>query len=145
MRDRVDPRRRRLVFAVALTSVVLAAEVVGGIWAHSLALLSDAAHVFTDLISLALSLGAIVLATGFDPYKPMDSDYLGYGQYPNVITAMEFERIINASGPTKGHVLRPSDGKVPKTIAFIQSTYETQVVFGEYEILKPRHLHSGPP
>lgn len=61
-RDRADTRRRRLVFAVALTSVVLAAEVVGGVWAHSLALLSDAAHVFTDLVSLGLSLGAIALA-----------------------------------------------------------------------------------
>jgi len=54
--------KRKLLFAVALTAVVLVAEVAGGIWAHSLALLSDAAHVFTDLISLALSLGALVIA-----------------------------------------------------------------------------------
>jgi cobalt-zinc-cadmium efflux system protein len=55
--------RRNLAFAVALTTVVLVGEVVGGVWSQSLALLSDAAHVFTDLISLALSLGAILLAT----------------------------------------------------------------------------------
>jgi len=67
-----------------------------------------------------IKVGSIVLATGFDLYKPMVSDYLGYQEFPNVITAMEFERIVNASGPTKGNVLRPSDGKVPKTIAFIQ-------------------------
>ena len=58
----VEPSRRRLLFAVALTAVVLVAEVVGGIWANSLALLSDAAHVFTDLVSLALSLGALIIA-----------------------------------------------------------------------------------
>jgi cobalt-zinc-cadmium efflux system protein len=58
----LEPSRRKLLFAVALTAVVLVAEVAGGIWAHSLALLSDAAHVFTDLISLALSLGALVIA-----------------------------------------------------------------------------------
>ena len=58
----LEPSRRKLIFAVVLTAVVLVAEVVGGIWAHSLALLSDAAHVFTDLVSLALSLGALVIA-----------------------------------------------------------------------------------
>lgn len=57
-----DPLRRRLAFAVALTAVVLVAEVVGGIWTGSLALLSDAAHVLTDLVSLLLSLGAILMA-----------------------------------------------------------------------------------
>ncbi len=76
-------------------------------------------HDTTDEL-VDIKVGSIVLATGFDPYKPIISDYLGYDEFPNVITAMEFERIINASGPTKGHVLRPSDGKVPKTIAFIQ-------------------------
>src|SRR4030065_162875 len=57
-----DPLRRRLAFAVALTAVVLVAEVGGGIWTGSLALLSDAAHVLTDLVSLLLSLGAILMA-----------------------------------------------------------------------------------
>ncbi len=55
--------RGKLAFAVGLTFVVLVGEVIGGVWSHSLALLSDAAHVFTDFISLALSLGALVLAT----------------------------------------------------------------------------------
>lgn len=57
-----DPLRRRMVFAVALTAAVLFAEVAGGIWTRSLALLSDAAHVLTDLVSLLLSLGAILMA-----------------------------------------------------------------------------------
>jgi len=60
--EAADPRRGRLLFAVALTAVVLAVEVGGGLWSHSIALLSDAAHVFTDLVSLALSLGAIMIA-----------------------------------------------------------------------------------
>lgn len=58
----MEPSKRRLLFAVALTAVVLVVEVVGGIWANSLALLSDAAHVFTDLVSLALSLAALIIA-----------------------------------------------------------------------------------
>jgi cobalt-zinc-cadmium efflux system protein len=57
-----EPTRRNLLFALALTTVVLVAEVAGGIWAGSLALLSDAAHVFTDLVSLALTLGAFSIA-----------------------------------------------------------------------------------
>jgi cobalt-zinc-cadmium efflux system protein len=59
----LEPTRRQLWFAVALTAFVLLAEVAGGLWSGSLALLSDAAHVFTDLVSLALSLGAVVIAS----------------------------------------------------------------------------------
>ncbi|HYS42673.1 MAG TPA: cation diffusion facilitator family transporter, partial [Geobacteraceae bacterium] len=52
----------RLVFAIALTAITLVAEIIGGIWSNSLALLSDAGHVFLDLFALALSLAAIKLA-----------------------------------------------------------------------------------
>ena len=52
----------RLIFAIALTAITLVAEIIGGIWSNSLALLSDAGHVFLDLFALALSLGAIKLA-----------------------------------------------------------------------------------
>jgi heterodisulfide reductase subunit A len=66
-----------------------------------------------------LDVGAIILATGFTPF-----DRLLLKQYkpthPDVITSMQFERILSASGPTQGHVLRPSDGKAPKYIGFIQ-------------------------
>lgn len=61
-RTRAELVRRGLALAVALTAVVLVAETVGGIWARSIALLSDAAHVLTDLVSLVLSLGAVLLA-----------------------------------------------------------------------------------
>lgn len=64
--------------------------------------------------------GAIVVATGFDQIKPTAFGELGYAQYPDVVTSLEYERLMNAAGPTKGHLLRPSDGKAPKEIVFIQ-------------------------
>jgi heterodisulfide reductase subunit A len=67
-----------------------------------------------------IEVGAIIVATGYDVYLPYDMPLLGYGKYPNVITSMEFERLILAAGPTDGKVIRASDGKKPHTIAFIQ-------------------------
>jgi heterodisulfide reductase subunit A len=67
-----------------------------------------------------IEVGAIIVSTGFDVYLPYDMPLLGYGKYPNVITSMEFERLILAAGPTGGKVIRASDGKKPYTIAFIQ-------------------------
>jgi heterodisulfide reductase subunit A len=67
-----------------------------------------------------IEVGAIIVATGYDVYLPYDMTLLGYGKYPNVITSMEFERLILAAGPTGGKVIRASDGKKPQTIAFIQ-------------------------
>jgi len=68
-----------------------------------------------------LGVGAIIVATGFDVYLPYDIDEYGYGRYANVITAMEFERLISAAGPTGGHLQRPSpDKRRPRRMAFIQ-------------------------
>ena len=67
-----------------------------------------------------LEVGAIVLATGFEPFDPSVLTPYGYGEYKNVITSLEFERLISASGPTQGRLLRPSDGKPAKQLAFIQ-------------------------
>jgi len=67
-----------------------------------------------------LDVGAIIVATGYEPYDPTPITEYGYGVYPNVITAIELERLINAAGPTEGKVIRPSDLKKPKRIAFIQ-------------------------
>ncbi|MEO0080978.1 MAG: FAD-dependent oxidoreductase [candidate division WOR-3 bacterium] len=67
-----------------------------------------------------LEVGAVVLATGFKEYKPTGEFGYGYGRYPNVVTSLEFERILSASGPYEGHVKRPSDGKQPRKIAWIQ-------------------------
>ena len=63
--------------------------------------------------------GAIVVSTGFELWNHAAMGEYGYGKYPDVISAIQFERIMNASGPTEGHIVRPSDGKTPKSIAFI--------------------------
>jgi heterodisulfide reductase subunit A len=67
-----------------------------------------------------LNVSSIVLATGFDTFNPSSMKEYGYGKFKNVILSMEFERLICASGPTNGHLLRPSDGKEPKSIVFVQ-------------------------
>jgi heterodisulfide reductase subunit A len=69
---------------------------------------------------IKLKVGAIVVATGFDPFDPSGISEYGYGKYRNVITSMEYERLICASGPTGGHLERPSDSKSAKNIAFVQ-------------------------
>ena len=69
---------------------------------------------------IELKVGAIIVATGFDIFDPSQIPPYGYGRHKDVITALELERLLCASGPTGGHLVRPSDGKVPKTIAFIQ-------------------------
>ena len=64
--------------------------------------------------------GAIVVATGFNPIKLDQYDEFAYSQSPDVVTSLEFERLMNAAGPTGGTLLRPSDGTHPKTIVFVQ-------------------------
>ncbi len=79
-----------------------------------------------------LEVGTITVATGFDIYYPFDDPRYGYGKYANVITALEAERLVNAAGPTGGHVIRASDGKVPRTIAFIQCVGSRDINKFEY-------------
>ncbi|CAA6606201.1 CoB--CoM heterodisulfide reductase iron-sulfur subunit A 2 [Rhodospirillaceae bacterium LM-1] len=64
--------------------------------------------------------GAIVVATGFDLYGKENLGEYGMGKYDNVLDGLQFERLCSASGPTGGHVLRPSDHKEPKNVVFIQ-------------------------
>lgn len=64
--------------------------------------------------------GTVTVATGMDVYDPTVMDEYGYTRFENVITSMEFERLICAGGPTDGHFIRPSDQKPPASIAFIQ-------------------------
>ena len=64
--------------------------------------------------------GAIVVATGFKPIDASAFDEYAYNQSPDVVTSLEFERLMNAAGPTKGTLLRPSDGEHPHDITFIQ-------------------------
>ena len=69
---------------------------------------------------LNLDVGAVILAPGFEEFDAKLKGEFGYGVYPNVVTSIEFERILSASGPYKGKILRPGDQKHPKKIAFIQ-------------------------
>jgi heterodisulfide reductase subunit A len=69
---------------------------------------------------IALHVGSIILAPGFEEFDPKLKEEYGYGHYPNVLSSIEFERILSASGPYGGLVLRSSDGKIPRKIAFIQ-------------------------
>ncbi|MGA9387415.1 MAG: 4Fe-4S binding protein, partial [Candidatus Bathyarchaeia archaeon] len=69
---------------------------------------------------IELDVGAIVVATGFDIFDCSMIPQYGYREFKNVITAMELERLLCASGPTGGHLIRPSDGRIPRSIAFIQ-------------------------
>nr|WP_122012269.1 CoB--CoM heterodisulfide reductase iron-sulfur subunit A family protein [Maliibacterium massiliense] len=64
--------------------------------------------------------GAIVVATGYNIIDLKDFDEFAYSQSPDVVTSLEFERITNAAGPTAGQLLRPSDGRHPHTIVFVQ-------------------------
>jgi heterodisulfide reductase subunit A len=69
---------------------------------------------------IELEVGAIIVATGYDIYMPYDNQLYGYGKYTNVVTSLEFERLILAAGPTGGKVVRASDGQKPHSVAFIQ-------------------------
>ncbi|MCY3413429.1 MAG: CoB--CoM heterodisulfide reductase iron-sulfur subunit A family protein [Candidatus Heimdallarchaeota archaeon] len=67
-----------------------------------------------------LDVGSIIFATGLYPYSPVERNDYGYNDIPDVITSLEFERLISSTGPTEGHVHRLSDGKTPSKVAFIQ-------------------------
>ncbi len=67
-----------------------------------------------------INIGAIIVTTGFDPFDAKEISSLHFGHFPNIVTTMQFERLLNASGPTGGEVIRPSDQKHPKKIAFLQ-------------------------
>ena len=67
-----------------------------------------------------LEISNIVVATGWENYNAQKIEYLKYGEYPNVVTNVEFERLIAANGPGKGTLKRPADGKTPNDIVFVQ-------------------------
>ena len=67
-----------------------------------------------------LQVGSLILAPGFEAFNPSGLDIFGYGRYPNIITSLELERILSASGPFMGHLVRPSDHTPPKKMAFLQ-------------------------
>ena len=76
-------------------------------------------HNMTETLE-EINVGAVILAPGFVPYQAELSQEYGLGRYPNVITSLQLERLLNASGPTGGEVLRPADQVIPKKVAFLQ-------------------------
>jgi len=70
--------------------------------------------------TIDLDVGAVVLTPGFEAFDATRRGEFGFGHAPNVLTNVQFERMLSAAGPTSGHVLRPSDGESPKRLAFIQ-------------------------
>ena len=81
---------------------------------------------------LELEVDAIVVATGYDFYDPASMSQYHYHQYPNVITALEYERLVSASGPTEGRLRRPSDGQPAKSIGFVQCAGSRHVRHNRY-------------
>ncbi|MCF7918388.1 MAG: CoB--CoM heterodisulfide reductase iron-sulfur subunit A family protein [Candidatus Cloacimonetes bacterium] len=69
---------------------------------------------------IELNVGAVILATGIDAFDPIGFGHFGYKSFKNVVTSLEFERMLSASGPLGGHVVRASDKKEPQKLAFIQ-------------------------
>lgn len=67
-----------------------------------------------------LDIGAVILAPGYQTYHAELSEEYGFGRFPNVITSIQYERLLSASGPTNGHIRRPSDQETPHRIAFLQ-------------------------
>jgi len=80
----------------------------------------DAIDLEMEVKTLNLKVGAIVWATGWEPYDARKIDNLGFGLYPNIVTNMMMERLAAPNGPTKGQILRPSDDKAPESVAFVQ-------------------------
>ena len=67
-----------------------------------------------------IAVGSIILAPGYEVFDARLRPEFGYGTFANVVTSLEFERLLSATGPHSGHLLRPSDGTIPERIAFIQ-------------------------
>ncbi|UCB46370.1 MAG: CoB--CoM heterodisulfide reductase iron-sulfur subunit A family protein [Spirochaetota bacterium] len=80
----------------------------------------------------AMDFNSIIIATGTEEFTPQIRPEYGYKVYENVLTSIEYERFLSASGPTNGQIVRPSDGKLPSQIAFIQCVGSRDVASGNY-------------
>ncbi|MGM0425980.1 MAG: FAD-dependent oxidoreductase [Thermodesulfobacteriota bacterium] len=76
-------------------------------------------HTDEDTIE-EIEVGSVILSPGFSPYDPSDLEFYGFGRLPNVVTSMQFERMLSASGPFGGHLTRLSDHREPQKIAWLQ-------------------------
>ena len=78
-----------------------------------------------------LQTGAVILAGGYEPFDAAKKGAYGHGIWPNVVTSLEYERILSAAGPFEGHIQRVSDGKAPRNIAWIQCVGSRDSHFGQ--------------
>ncbi|MHA1361335.1 MAG: 4Fe-4S binding protein [Candidatus Freyarchaeota archaeon] len=81
---------------------------------------ADAVNLDQKPECISLTVGSIIVATGYEPFDARKKKAYGYGKYRNVLTALELERLLSAAGPTAGHILRLSDGSIPRRVAFVQ-------------------------
>lgn len=81
--------------------------------------------------TVKVNVGAIVLSPGFEPYDPLLKNDYGYGKFPNVVTSLEYERLLCATGPYEGEILRASDKKHPRKIAWIQCVGSRRITPGD--------------
>ncbi|WP_457574022.1 FAD-dependent oxidoreductase [Desulfolithobacter sp.] len=81
---------------------------------------ADAINFADKARTYQLHVGSVILSPGFKPFDPQHLDFTGYGRLANVVTSMEFERLLSPSGPSMGHLKRPSDGTEPRRIAWLQ-------------------------
>jgi heterodisulfide reductase subunit A len=80
----------------------------------------------------AYKIGTIIVAVGFKPFDAGRIPEYGYGRFDNVLTTLEFERLINAAGPTQGELVRPSDLRAPERVAFVNCVGSRDVRFNPY-------------
>ncbi|CCK79072.1 NAD(P)-binding protein [Desulfobacula toluolica] len=79
-----------------------------------------------------INVGAVILSPGFTPFEPTQMTSYCYGHSPNVMTSLEFERILSASGPYGGHLVRPSDNEEPRKIAWLQCVGSRDINKGDH-------------
>jgi heterodisulfide reductase subunit A len=91
---------------------------------------NDAIYLHQEPEKMDIQVGAIVLSPGYEAFDPKVRGDFGYGQMENVVTSLDFERLLCATGPHEGQVLRPSDKKHPQKIAWIQCVGSRQVTEG---------------
>ena len=81
---------------------------------------TDAINYEDQQKDITLNVGSVIISSGCKPYDPSEHDVYGYNRSKNIVTSLEFERILSSAGPYEGHLVRPSDKKEPKKIAWLQ-------------------------
>ncbi len=82
--------------------------------------------------TITLQVGAVLLAPGLEPFDPREKEEYGYGRLANVVTSMDFERLLSSTGPYEGEIRRASDGRHPRRLAWIQCVGSRRVTPGDH-------------